>query len=170
MTRRWRLKSSRLFVLPAGQRSSKRRRRIWGAIPKRCGESRRKTELHIIMGAGWYRQPFYPPEVDRLPTNQLAEMMIRDLTVGVGETGIRAGIIGEIGIDLDYATAQEERVLRAAARAHKATGAPITTHASMYPVGLAQLEILKDEGRRSKPRHHRSLRHLSRPGIPSGDT
>ena len=104
------------------------------------------TGLHIIMGSGWYRQPFYPPEIDRLPTNQLADIIIAELTEGVGDTGIRAGIIGEIGVDLDYATAQEERVLRAAARAQKATGAPLTTHASMYPVGLVQLEILRDEG------------------------
>lgn len=105
-----------------------------------------KTDLHIIMGTGWYRQPFYPPEIDKLLTNELADVMITELTVGVEGTSIRAGIIGEIGIDLNYATAQEERVLRAAARAQMATGAPITTHASMYPVGLLQLEILKDEG------------------------
>lgn len=104
------------------------------------------TGLHIVMGAGWYRQPYYPPEIDKLPTNQLADIIIADLSDGVAGTGIRAGIIGEIGVDLDYATAQEERVLRAAARAQKATGAPLTTHASMYPVGLVQLDILQDEG------------------------
>ena len=105
-----------------------------------------KTGLHIIMGTGWYRQPFYPPEIDRLSTNELAELMVTELTEGVAGTGILAGIIGEIGVHSDYATAQEERVLRAAARAQKATGAALTTHASMYPVGLVQLEILKDEG------------------------
>ncbi len=105
-----------------------------------------KTGLHIIMGCGWYRQPYYPPEIDQLPTNQLADIIIAELSEGVRGTGIRAGIIGEIGVNLDYATAQEERVLRAAARAQKATGAPLTTHASMYPVGLAQLDILQDEG------------------------
>ena len=98
------------------------------------------------MGSGWYRQPFYPPEIDRLSTDELADRMIRELTDGIGDTGVRAGIIGEIGVNLDYATAQEERVLRAAARAQKATGAPLTTHASMYPVGLLQLDILRDEG------------------------
>ncbi len=103
------------------------------------------TGLHIIMGTGWYRQPYYPPEIDSLSTNALAGRMIRELTEGIGDTDIRAGIIGEIGINLDYATAQEERVLRAAARAQKATGAPLTTHASMYPVGLVQLDILKNE-------------------------
>jgi phosphotriesterase-related protein len=105
-----------------------------------------RTGLHIIAGTGWYRQPFYPPEIDRLSTTALAEQMVAELTVGIGETGIRAGIIGEIGVNLDYATAQEERVLRAAARAQRRTGAPLFTHASMYPVGLVQLDLLQEEG------------------------
>jgi phosphotriesterase-related protein len=89
------------------------------------------------MGTGWYRQPYYPPEIDRAPVEALAARMIGELTHGVDGTGIRAGIIGEIGAHLGYLTAQEERVLRAAARAQRATGAPLSTHASMYPVGLA---------------------------------
>ena len=117
-----------------------------GRDPAALRQIAEQTGLHIIMGTGWYRQPFYPPEIDKLTTNQLADIIIAELIEGVAGIGIRAGIIGEIGIDLDYATAQEERVLRAAARAQKATGAPLTTHASMYPVGLAQLDILRDEG------------------------
>lgn len=105
-----------------------------------------RTGLHVVMGTGWYRQPFYPPEIDRLSTAALAQRLIGELTDGVGETGIRPGVIGEIGVNLDYATAQEERVLRAAARAQRATGAPLTTHASMYPVGLVQLALLREEG------------------------
>ena len=42
-------------------------------------------------------------------------------------TDIRAGIIGEIGAEEDYLTAAEERVFRAAARAHKQTHAAIVT-------------------------------------------
>lgn len=117
-----------------------------GRDPEGLRRVAEKTDLHIIMGSGCYRQPFYPPEMDRLLTHELADRIIRDLTEGVEGTGIRAGIIGEIGIDLDYATAQEEKALRAAARAQKATGAPLTTHASMYPVGILQLEVLQDEG------------------------
>jgi phosphotriesterase-related protein len=104
------------------------------------------TGLHIVMGTGWYRQPYYPPEIDRLRPDELADVMVTELTVGVGDSGIRAGIIGEIGVDKDFATAAEERVLRAAARAHRRTGAPISTHASMFPVGLVQLDILREEG------------------------
>jgi phosphotriesterase-related protein len=117
-----------------------------GRHPEALRRVSEQTGLHIIMGTGWYRQPYYPAAIDRSTTNALARQMIHELMTGVEGTDIRAGIIGEIGVNLDYATAQEERVLRAAARAQKATGAPLTTHASMYPVGLVQLEILADEG------------------------
>jgi phosphotriesterase-related protein len=116
-----------------------------GRNPDGLARISRLTGLHIVMSTGWYRQPFYPPEIDRTSTQALADRMIRDLTGGVDGTGLRAGVIGEIGANLDYMTAQEERVFRASARAHRATGAPITTHASMYPVGVAQLALLREE-------------------------
>jgi phosphotriesterase-related protein len=101
--------------------------------------------VHVVAGTGWYRQPFYPPEIDRLRVEDLADIMVGELVDGIAGGG-RAGVIGEIGAHLDYLTAQEERVLRAAARAHRVTGAPITTHASMYPVGVEQVRILEQEG------------------------
>jgi predicted metal-dependent phosphotriesterase family hydrolase len=113
------------------------------AALKRISES---TGVHVIMGSGWYRAPFYPDEIDRRSTNDLASEIISDLTHGVDGTGIKAGIIGEIGVNLDYLTAGEERVLRAAARAHKRTGVAITLHAEYCPVGLQQLDILEEEG------------------------
>jgi phosphotriesterase-related protein len=105
-----------------------------------------RTGLHIVMGTGWYRQPFYPEAIDRTSTEALARQIVAELTEGAEGTGIRAGIIGEIGAHGSFLTAQEERVLRAAARAQRATGAPLTTHAVMYPVGTAQLPILREEG------------------------
>jgi phosphotriesterase-related protein len=105
-----------------------------------------QSGVHIVLGTGWYRELFYPPEIDRRTVDELADVMVRELTEGIADTGIRAGIIGEIGVNLDYVTGQEERVLRSAARAQRRTGAPLSTHASMYPVGLAQLAILNEEG------------------------
>ena len=109
---------------------------------KRISEA---SGVNIIMGCGWYRQRHYPPEIERRSTADLAAEMIRDLTVGVSDTAIRAGIIGEIGVTLDYISPGEERVLRAAARAHNATGAAIYVSSEFHPVGLAQLQILKEE-------------------------
>lgn len=107
------------------------------------------TGMSVVMGTGWYRQPYFPGEVDRLPVAALAERMVWELTEGIpldDGTTIRAGIIGEIGVDLDYVTAQEERVFRAVAAASLATGAPISTHTGIYPSGTLQLELLLAEG------------------------
>src|SRR3954468_21584658 len=54
----------------------------------------RATGLHIVMGSGWYRDAYYPPEVlvDRRSVDALADLIVRDATVGVGETGVRSGI------------------------------------------------------------------------------
>ena len=94
----------------------------FGRDPERLRRVAERTGLRIVMGTGWYRQPYYPESIDRTPTEALAGQMIAELTQGVGGTGIRAGIIGEIGAHGSYLTAQEERVLRAAARAQRATG------------------------------------------------
>jgi predicted metal-dependent phosphotriesterase family hydrolase len=104
------------------------------------------TGVHIVMGSGHYRRPYLDEAaIDRLSVDQLAAAIIRDVTEGVGDTGIRAGIIGEIGCDR-YIGALEERVFRAAARAHRQTGVTITTHAARWPVGEAQLDLLAEEG------------------------
>ena len=59
---------------------------------------------------------------------------------------MRPGIIGEIGTDKPWVSPSEERVHRAAARASRATGLAITTHAVLSDVGLAQLRIFEEEG------------------------
>ena len=104
--------------------------------------------LHVVMGCGWYRGAYYPAEarIDRRSVDDLADELVREATDGVGETGVRPGIIGEIGTDKPWLSAQEERVHRAVARAARRTGLAITTHAVLSPVGLDQLRIFEAEG------------------------
>jgi phosphotriesterase-related protein len=106
------------------------------------------TGLHIVMGSGWYRGAYYPVEalIDRRSVDDLADELVREANDGVGDSGIRPGIIGEIGTDKPWLSALEERVHRAAARAARRTGRAITTHAVLSPVGLAQLAIFEEEG------------------------
>ena len=108
----------------------------------------RATGLHLVMGSGWYRGAHYPAEtlVDRRSVDSLADEIVRDATEGVADTGIRSGIIGEIGTDKPWLSAQEERVHRAAARASRRSGLAITTHAVQSTVGLDQLTIFEAEG------------------------
>ncbi len=119
-----------------------------GRDPHRLRRLAGATDLNIVMGCGWYRGSHYPAEalIDRRSVDDLAAQIVGEFERGVGDTGIRPGIIGEIGTDKPWLSAQEERVHRAAARAAKATGMAITTHGVQSPVGLAQLRVFEEEG------------------------
>ncbi len=117
-----------------------------GRDPHKLVRIARESGVNVVMGCGWYRESFYPGDVDRRSTNSLADEIVHDIEDGVGESGIRAGVIGEIGSDGDFISGQEERVLRAAARAHQHTGLTVTTHAVRCPLGLEQIDLLESEG------------------------
>ncbi|OGO57351.1 MAG: hypothetical protein A2V85_15830 [Chloroflexi bacterium RBG_16_72_14] len=107
-----------------------------------------RSGLHVVMGGGWYRTAYYPAEamIDRRSVDSLADELVAEATVGVGGTGIRTGILGEIGTDKPWLTPAEERVFRAVARASRRTGLAVSTHAVLSDVGAAQLAVLEEEG------------------------
>ena len=119
-----------------------------GRDPSRLRRLAGVTGLNIVMGTGWYRGAHYPAEalIDRRSVDELAGLIVGEFADGVGGTGIRPGIIGEIGTDKPWVSALEERVHRAAARASVRTGMAITTHGVQSAVGLAQLRIFTEEG------------------------
>jgi len=122
-----------------------------GRNPVKLQRLSRESGVAIVMGAGLYRRAYHPPDIDRLSVDDLTERMVREVVEGVDGTGIRAGIIGEIGAE-DVTTApldsNEVRVLRAAARASRLTGAAITLHnlIGRNIVWHSALEILEAEG------------------------
>jgi len=97
-----------------------------------------KSGLRIVAGCGYYTQDTHPREMRRWTVRELAEEMIRELTVGINGTDIRAGVIGEIGTS-DPVGADEKKCLVAAATASEKTGAAIQVHT--YPWGKTGLEI-----------------------------
>ena len=120
-----------------------------GRAPERVKALSERTGVKIVMGCGWYRGNYYLPEerIDRRPVEDLADELITELTAGVGDTGIKPGVIGEIGSEKTWVAPNEERVLRAAARAHLATGTAIgALHAIGPGVAPEQLTILEHEG------------------------
>ncbi len=119
-----------------------------GRDPERLRRLATRAGVQIVMGCGWYRGAYYPLEarVDRRTVDDLAGELVAEFRDGVDGTGIRPGIIGEIGTDKPWISALEERAHRAAARAALTTGMAISTHAILSPVGLAQLRIFEEEG------------------------
>ena len=102
-----------------------------------------ETGINIVQATGWYQSAFLPIEVYQLSVTQLAEMMIKDITVGIKNTDIKAGVIGEIATTKNRWTEQEEKVFNAAVIASKETHTPIMTHTSIGTLGHEQVEFFQ---------------------------
>ncbi len=98
------------------------------------------------LACGRYREPWFEPDFERRSTVDLGRLLVDEIENGIEDTGVRPGIIGELGADRDFVSSAEERVLRAAAMAQAATGLAITLHARASRVGMDQLAILEDAG------------------------
>ncbi|HEV7941438.1 MAG TPA: phosphotriesterase [Solirubrobacteraceae bacterium] len=121
----------------------------WGLGPRRTAELpeiSRRAGVHIIAGCGLYVHDAHPEWAESASVEQLTEMLIGELRDGVDDTGVRPGIIGEIGTS-DPPTPREMRVLSAAGRAGAATGCAVNIHVD--PFGrhaLAVIDALLAEG------------------------
>ena len=87
----------------------------------------RATGVNVIMGSSYYVDASHPKDMDCRSEDALLEEVVRDVVCGANDTGIRSGVIGEIGCSWPL-TDNERKVLRASARAQRATGAPLLVH------------------------------------------
>lgn len=87
----------------------------------------RATGLNVVMGAGYYVGSTLPDGFEDQSVDQIASTIIRDVREGVGDTGIRAGMIGEIGCSWPW-TDGEKKSVHAAVLAQRETGAPMNVH------------------------------------------
>ena len=98
----------------------------------------RATGLNVVMGGSYYIPASHPPDMHERTEDSIAEQIVGDVTVGVGDTGVRSGVIGEVGNE-GTPTENQFKILRASARAHVETGAPITIHPFSHPGGRMEI-------------------------------
>jgi phosphotriesterase-related protein len=107
--------------------------------------------VHVICATGLYKEdqgaaPYFKFRAQfGDAVSEMTETFVREITEGVGSTGIKAGII-KVATGAHRITDYERMVLTAAARAHKATDVPITTHTDEGTMGREQLDIFASEG------------------------
>ena len=102
--------------------------------------------LHVVVATGIYTFHDVPMYFRYRSTDHMADCFVRDIEEGIGDTGVRAGIL-KCATDEAGVTRGVEKVLRAVARAHQRTGAPISTHTDAASErGLDQLRIFAEEG------------------------
>ena len=98
-----------------------------------------RSGLNVIMGGFYYLAASHPEGTAERSTEDLAAEMVDEWRNGVGDTGIRPGIIGEVGT-YDPVQLEEFRMLRAAAWAHSETDLPISIH--LHPWGFEGVKVL----------------------------
>lgn len=117
-----------------------------GRDPLALARIARATGLSIIMGAGYYVDAVHPADMKSRTEGDIARQIIAEVTTGVGDTGVKAGIIGEIGCTWPL-TDNERKVLRAAALAQRETGAAILIHPGRNEKAPQEiLEVLAEAG------------------------
>ena len=122
-----------------------------GRNPLALARISKATGLNIVMGSGYYLQTSQPPELKHLSIDAVADEIVKEAHDGVGDTGIKIGLIGEIGVSSDF-TPDEEKSLRGAARAQLRTQLPLMVHLpAWYRYAHRVLDIVGEEG--GDPRH-----------------
>ncbi len=112
-----------------------------------------RTDLQIVVATGVYTYNDVPmyfhfsgPDSPLSAAEPMVEMFVRDITEGIAGTGVKAAIL-KCATDSPGVTPGVDRVLRAVAHAHRATGVPITTHTHAHTRrGLDQQRVFAEEG------------------------
>jgi predicted metal-dependent phosphotriesterase family hydrolase len=102
------------------------------------------TGVSIVAATGLHRAGHYPEGFVERVRDRLAEIFVAELTVGIGNSSVRAGLIKVAG-GFHVLDAHAQSVMRAAADAHQATGAPIAVHHELGSAADAVLDLLVDE-------------------------
>jgi phosphotriesterase-related protein len=131
---------------------------VGGRNPMLYKELARKTGMNIICSTGLYteqegapayfktRQVWYGTDISKM----MSELFIKEITEGIGKTGVKAGVIKCGTSGGGPISPYETAVLKAAVIAQKATGVPIITHTDGPLGGVEQAELFLAEGANPK--------------------
>lgn len=129
-----------------------------GRDPRRVRAIARETGLTFVHGTGYYVRTAHPDYLEDMSGEEIEAEFVSDVREGIGDTDVRAGVVGELGAS-DRIHEVEAKVIRAGARAAVRTGAPMNIHTPgrtphsqqdrTYPPSrwaLGLLDICEEEG------------------------
>jgi len=117
-----------------------------GRDPEGLARISRESGLNVVMGSGIFLDPVHGPEHLDGTVREIADRIVRDLTVGAQGTNIRAGFIGEIFVGQPF-TNRERNSLAGACLAQRETGVPIQIHMpGWYRLGDEVLDFVAAQG------------------------
>jgi len=117
-----------------------------GRDPEALRRISNATGIHIVMGSGSYVEPAHPADLRALDEQGLHDRVLAEWRDGVAGTGIRPGLIGEVGCSWPL-HARERVALEAMAAAQRSTGLPVMIHPGRDPRAVAEIiAIVTDAG------------------------
>lgn len=119
----------------------------------------RETGVHVVAATGLHQAVHYDEDTLAGLRSRLAEVFVSELTVGIGTSGVRAGLVKVAG-GFHTLDAHARWTMTAAAEAHHATGATIAVHLEMGTGALDVLDLLCGES--GVPPHRVVLGHPNR--------
>ena len=105
----------------------------------------KESGINVLCATGFYKEPFFPEEVYTMTEEELTNLMVREIEVGIEGTEIKAEVIGEIGSSVNVFEEAEQKVFRAAIEAQKRTHKPIITHTSLGTLAMEQIAMFKEK-------------------------
>ncbi len=122
-----------------------------GRSPEVLQEISERTGLQIVCATGYYYEEESAPAYFKFRSafgnveNEIFDMFMKEVTQGIGDTGIKAGVI-KLASSRDEITNYEKMFFRAAARTQKETGVVIVTHTQEGKMGPEQAQLLLESG------------------------
>ena len=120
--------------------------RGFGRNPQALKRISQATGISVIMTTGYYVAASHPPSVKSMSEEEVAEELVREVTVGVDDTEIRAGFLKAACGNSPKIEADERKVMRACVIAQRHTGAPMGVHNTRPSLIEKEIEILGEAG------------------------
>ena len=123
--------------------------------PLKLVDLSRQSDVNIVVATSFYTEAWHPQNIDQLSISDLTRYMVTDIVEGMDGTDVKAGLVGEVpavNMELGPNSNNETRILRAAARASRLTGAALSLHSSFNDrEGIEimlhrSLDIIEEEG------------------------
>jgi phosphotriesterase-related protein len=103
------------------------------------------ANMHILTNTGMYKEPYLPKYAFEKTADELSEMWVKEIEQGIEDTQIKAGFI-KIAVNPGNLLPIQQKIIHAAAKTSKATGATIACHTGHGVAVMETLDILKAEG------------------------
>jgi phosphotriesterase-related protein len=109
-------------------------------------EVAQRTGTNIVCATGVYNEAEGIPYTFRsMPREEIVDLYVKEITEGVGDTGIKAGVI-KIASGHDPASEYERKMIGVAGEVSRLTGVPIISHTNIASHGHEQIDIVEDHG------------------------